>query len=42
MTPFDAWQGAAAYDDQSRRYLYFDRDGRKRLEEDFRLIEEEI
>jgi len=38
--PFDAWQRAAAYDGQSRLYMYFDADGRNRLDEEFRLVHE--
>lgn len=40
MEPFEAWQSAAAYDNQSRLYMYFDADGRNRLDEEFRLVHE--
>ena len=40
MEPFEAWQSAAAYDSQSRLYMYYDADGRNRLDEEFQLVRE--
>lgn len=40
LSPYEAWEKAAAYDDQSRRYLYFDQKGRKYLNSEFSLVEE--
>ena len=42
LSALDAWQRAASYDDESRHYVYFDREGRRRLDEDFRLVQEPL
>ena len=42
LSPCQAWQKAASYDDQSRRYMYFDKEGRRRLDQEFHLVQEPL